>query len=99
MFTRAFLADRLTSEAKSACTNVGVNPEIMNSDLFQKIQDLARELDGIKKYDIIRRIYDTYSDKKYIKSHLSVVFQQKLPTISKVLSDRSRGSGNSKVNN
>lgn len=92
MFTRAFLADRLTSEAKSACANVGVNPENMNSDLFQKIQDMARELNGITQYDIIRRIYDTYTDKKYIKSHLAVVFQQKLPTISKVLSDRSRGS-------
>ena len=40
----AFLADRLTVEARLACENVGVNPDIIRRDLFQKIQYQAREI-------------------------------------------------------
>ena len=88
---RAFLADRLTTEARLACENVGVNPDIIRCDLFQKIQNQAREIED-EGYDRVRRIYDSNTQQKHIKSHLAVLFQHKLPLISKILSDRTRGS-------
>ena len=89
---RGFIGERRTVELTNACDNVDVRPELLNQLLYEEILALAHDLENMSEYDIIRTVYEEKRDERNVKSHLSVIFQKKLPLISKILRDPLRGS-------
>lgn len=91
MNVRYFIGERPSSELVAMCDRVGVNVGIMNESTIEEIIQLWRSEQEIGRYDQLRYIHNELRDRRFIKSHLSVLFHISTGQLSKVLCDDNRG--------
>ncbi len=90
---RAFICERLTQQFIDTSWSVGVNSNLLKDQLIERIKVVKALNEDESDYDSIRRIFEELKDENYIKSHLAVLFMKPLTTISQVISDPKRGTG------
>ncbi len=90
---RAFICERLTQQFIDTSWSVGVNSNLLKDQLIERIKVVKALNEDESDYDSIRRIFEELKDENYIKSHLAVLFMKPLTTISQVISDPNRGTG------
>ncbi len=90
---RAFVGDRLTQEYITTCNNVGVNMNLLRESLVDRIKDVKAQHENMEEYAVIRLIHEQLKEENYIKSHIAVMFNKHLSTISQILHNPNRGAG------
>ena len=87
---RCFIAGRMTAEMGEACDKVSVRREIISENVINRIKAVKEEILDLGDYDCIRYIFHGLEGVKHMRSHLSVMFQLRMYTISRVIAENRR---------